>query len=99
MKLRTLKTEFNEGGFTLKQVDRKGDLAIYSQSKGGKVVSYEVVRIRTTKPHPRSTGDWDMVEVYPNDEGFGTSAFTVPTLKAAKDRLEAWSKDLIAGRG
>lgn len=41
-----LPEKFNSDGFELALIERDGDYAIYSQSKYGRVVAYEAVRIR-----------------------------------------------------
>lgn len=76
-------------GFQLEQVWREGDLAIYSQSKYGRVVTWEAVHIshlpETTLPNGKVIGPR---EKYPKPSQWGKLAWSCITLERAKQRLE-----------
>ena len=54
--MKTLETEFQPGGFVYRQIARDGDLAVYEQSKGRAVQSYEVVRIQRREAETSADG-------------------------------------------
>lgn len=72
---------FNGEGFVYAQVWRAGDWAIFSQSKYGRIVSYEVVKIRhkgaRLMPNGKTVGPQ---ESYPSPRDWGKSAWTCCTL-------------------
>lgn len=90
--MQTLPTELQVGGFDLKQVERKGSVAIYSQSKGGAVISYEVIKVQLRpaeiihgKPYPER-------ETYPGNEKWGLEAWSCVSLERAKLRLNGMAQ-------
>lgn len=85
--METLKTELNQGGFTLRQVERKGEFAIYAQLKGGATISYEVIRVQTKPAETIFSKTYPEREVYPSNEAWGQDAWTCTTLSRAKERL------------
>src|SRR5438874_11180856 len=79
-------TQFEESGFRYTQLERQGDIAIYSQEhKGSGVVRYEVVRIRVqaerTWPDGRVTPER---EAYAGASSWGRDASTHYTLADAQ---------------
>ena len=87
MNLRALKTEFARDGFTHRLVTRQNSFAIYERSKNG-VEHFEVIRVRTNKPHPkdRNLDGVELVEEYPGSESWGKYGFTHQTLKEAQTK-------------
>lgn len=85
--MQVLATELRVGGFDLKQVKREGKWAVYEQSKLGKVVAYELVKIGVA-PSQRIMGrDYPEREVYPNSEQWGVEGQTIMGLDDALGRL------------
>ncbi len=85
-----LPESFNDSdGFEYKLVERQGDLAIYTQNKFNRVVSWEVVKIRhlpeRTFPGGKSRG---ASEAYPKPSDWGKSAWTCASLERAQERLK-----------
>lgn len=90
MKLRELQKEFEKKGVRYTQLQKvvkeitnkdgekvKDGIVIYkclNLEYGDEY--FEVFRYRIAKPHPNDTNDWDMVEIYPSDEGFGVFAWS-----------------------
>jgi hypothetical protein len=48
---------------------------------------YEVVIIRLSEPHPKSTQGFDLIEVYPSSHNWGTCGWTFTNLKKARAKL------------
>jgi hypothetical protein len=85
-KIATLKTEFFEKGNKFRQI-YKNDLGyIYSVNDGD---YFEVFRHKLGKPHPRSENTKIMVVRYPNDEAFGTWAWTFLDKESALQKLDS----------
>jgi hypothetical protein len=92
MKTRPLPQTFRSRGFDLAQVERRGQLAIFEQRHPSTARSwFEVVRIRATTPHPLADNPegWERVESYPSAEAWGADGWTLPTLEAALEKLNA----------
>jgi hypothetical protein len=91
--MQPIPTEFTEGHFQYRQIERYGDLAIYSQTHThGSVTRYEVVRIRMRPAHTWPTG---LVtpehEGYPGASSWGRDGFTCFALEEASAVLAAWA--------
>ncbi len=83
----TLETEFKTNGFDFRQIERQGDVAIYEQSKGGRVLTYELIIVQK---HPAETikgRPYPEREGYPYNEQWGSQAWTVMNLDDARQRL------------
>lgn len=92
MVVRKLAENITKRGFDYALVERNDKVCLYSQSCDGRIMSYEVFKVKLSKPHPKSpsVGVHDKVEVYPQDEDFGHLAWTYrdySTAKEAYDRL------------
>jgi hypothetical protein len=83
-----LPLKWESDGFELEQVFREGDWAIYSQSKWGKVITWEVVRIThlpaATMPNGKVVGPR---EKYPSPSDWGKKAWSVISLARAHEKL------------
>lgn len=88
--MRPLSTEFTYDGFDYRLVKRQGDVAIFSQSSGKLVISYEVVIIRV-KPAKTFPGGRVVPEreAYPTNEEWGKYAWTCATRERADERFQA----------
>ena len=87
-----LQTTIKQAGWTLNQIDRVGDLAIYAKTfPGGLIHSYEVIKVRKESekafPNGRVT---PAHEAYPSSESWGEDGWTYMTLKEAQDKLAGW---------
>ena len=81
-----LRTQFDDRTFRYTQIERDGDMAIFSQThKLGQVTRYEVVRIRVQPerawPDGRITPER---EAYPGSSTWGRDGFTCFSLLEAK---------------
>jgi hypothetical protein len=76
---------FTEKGFAYQQIERQGDVAIYSQTHPGGAVRYEVIRIRIQREHtwPNGTTTPEK-EAYPGSTSWGRYAFTTFGLAEAR---------------
>ena len=65
--MQSIELEFDLGSYHHAQVERQGDLAIYSQThrENPKVVRFEVIRIRIHREHVWPNGD-----ISPEREGY-----------------------------
>ena len=88
--MQTLPTQFTKSGFTYAQVQRTAETAIYSQSRHGRVLAYEVIQIqhRPAEIMPDGTA-YPEREGFPPSEGWGTTGFTCVTLGDAQARQMA----------
>jgi hypothetical protein len=85
-----LAKEFCHDGFTLRQIVREGDIAIYEQTWNGCAnpsVAYEVVRIRCRDAREIKGKLLEASEVYPRSEAWGTDGFTLTDRDAAFAKL------------
>lgn len=83
-----LSTSLRVGGYDLHQVFRRGNVAVYEQSKGGKVQAYELILIQTAKAESIRGRDYPEREVYPHNELWGTSAWSIVSKDEALQRAE-----------
>lgn len=90
MTIRPLETEFIQSGYTMRQLKRDGDVALFEQAKGGHVIAYEIVivqiRPERTFPDGRVT---PCREGYPGNEEWGTNGWTILDEDEAKRRFKA----------
>lgn len=92
MSMEPLAKELRIGGFDLRQIKRIGDIAVYEQSKAGRILSYEVARIQVRKAETICGRSYPAREVYPSNETWGTDGFTILDLTNALERAEKWSR-------
>jgi hypothetical protein len=87
--MQPLPTTFEDRTFRYQQVERRDNLAIFTQThKTGKVVRYEVVRIRISPAHTWPNGDVSPErETYPGSAAWGHDGFTCFTLREAEALL------------
>jgi hypothetical protein len=80
-----LPLNFRDRGFLYEQIERQGDVAIYSQTNHAGVVRYEVIRIRIQREHtwPNGTTTPEK-EAYPGVAAWGTLGWTCFTLADAQ---------------
>lgn len=83
----TLAQSFTRQGFAYRQLERAGNLAIYSQSRHGRIQGYEVIRARHRPEREINGKRLDAGERYPISEEWGAHAFTCLTMESAKARL------------
>lgn len=91
MKIRELPLEFRKSGILYRQLDKKvynktdkdgkdrvSGYVIYSCKHDDGYFCYEVFEYKLQNPHPMDTVGWDKVEAYPNNESFGSWAWSCP---------------------
>ena len=89
--MQPLVTEFEDRTFRYTQLERQGNVAIFTQThKLGGVVRYEVVRIRVASEHtwPNGTTSPER-EVYPGSNLWGQAGWSFHGLPAAKQHMQA----------
>lgn len=76
--VRTLDKTIEKRGFTYQQIERKDNVAIYSQTPldDNIPVAYEVILIKRGLPHPHTKSDFDKIELYPSDQQFGLNGWS-----------------------
>jgi hypothetical protein len=82
---RILSTHMNKGHFTLTQVFRQNNVAIYRKTKVG-YLGFETIVIRNREQYEIAGKVVPAAEVYPNNEAWGTLGFTYSNLEAAMRR-------------
>ena len=85
-----LPLSFRDRGFLYEQLDRQGDVALYTQTNHAGIVRYEVVRIRIQREHtwPNGTTTPEK-EAYPGSNSWGTLGWTFIERPLAEDKLRA----------
>lgn len=94
-----LSTEFEDGRFRYAQVERAGDIAIFTQAnKTSGIQRYEVVLIRVQKAHTWPTGvTTPEKEAYPGSNSWGRLGHTCLTLPEAQALAATWREQRAAG--
>jgi hypothetical protein len=97
--MRPVPTDFAEGSFYYRQLERYGCLAIYAQTHTtGTMVRYEVVRLRERPAHTWPNGHTTPAhEAYPGNTRWGVDGFTCFTLQEARDIFVPWLAELTTG--
>jgi hypothetical protein len=85
--MKELDITFKKDGFLLKQIARKKDWAVYEQTKGGKVASYELIHILIAPAAKIYGREYPERESYPGNEMWGLEAFTIKDKETAIERL------------
>jgi hypothetical protein len=93
-----LPTEFEDRLFRYVQVEREGDIAIFTQEhKASGHVRYEVVLIRVQKEHTWPTGvTTPEKEAYPGSTSWGRFGHTCFTLPEAQALAATWRQQRAA---
>jgi hypothetical protein len=94
-----LPLEFEDSRFRYAQVERTGDLAIFTQThKGSGHQRYEVVLIRVQKEHTWPNGNiTPEKEAYPGSTSWGRLGQTCYTLPEAQAVAETWRQQRDTG--
>ena len=83
-----LKEEITKEGFTLKQLKRKKNKAIYEQSKDGRIFSYEVIVISCHEGYTIAGNFIEPSEMYPCSSQWGVKGFTYKNLEDAEKKYK-----------
>ena len=85
-----LPLSFRDRGFLYEQVERQGEVALYSQTNHSGIVRYEVVRIRIQPEHtwPNGTTTPEK-EAYPGSNSWGRLGWTFYSRADARAKLLA----------
>jgi hypothetical protein len=81
--MKTLPLEITARGFTFRQIERRGNVALYSQHLKGRTgtpLAYEVIIIKSHDGYELGGSKVEASEVYPGQESFGTLGWTYSTL-------------------
>jgi len=94
-----LPTQFEDSRFRYTQVERDGDLAIFTQEhKASGLVRYEVVLIRVQKAHTWPTGvTTPEKEAYPGSNSWGRLGHTCHSLPEAQALAATWREQRATG--
>jgi hypothetical protein len=79
--------EIRQSGFTLTQLKRVGNVAIYQQTKKKQTTAFEVVIIRRREASTAFGKDFPATEYYPHNEDWGTYGFTYRTIEGAERKF------------
>ena len=74
MKIKRLPSRFKKQQDEFTLIERKRNIALYERRASSGAVSYEVIRITKTNPHPLSDNEegYEKIEHYPSDNEFGS---------------------------
>lgn len=75
--MKVLQPSFIRKGFEHNLIERTDKAAIYSQSFDGKILAFEVFRVKILKPYTLAGIEFPESEPYPHDEAFGLWAWSV----------------------
>ena len=76
--MKTLPLQIVRAGLVWQQVARTADKAIYAGSIGGKVVEWEIIKIRVREPESiRGSAELPKREVYPSSSEWGLYGWTI----------------------
>jgi hypothetical protein len=84
---RVAPTKFGHSGFTLTQLKRVGNVAIYVQTKRRQPPAYEVVLIQKYEAYSAFGKEYPAGECYPSSEQWGTYGFTYRTTEGAERKF------------
>lgn len=87
-----LATQFRHDGFDFRQIAREGMVAIYEQSKNGRVMAFEVVRTRRREAFEIKGRKVEAAEFYPRSKEWGTHGWTVRDCETAFRKMRGVSK-------
>jgi len=96
MSMKTIQEIFQKSGWGFKQIERRGEWAIYERTAilDNAKAHYEVVRIRSHNGFkiPGTEQMAEPAEIYPSDAVWGRDGFTLPTFDQAQEKLEEATK-------
>src|SRR5882762_8499969 len=91
MSIEALETSFTEKTFRYKQIDRQGDIALFTQTSKGVesgAVRYEVVVIEIKPPYTFPNGiSYPEREGYPSASQWGRKGFSCFTEAGAREKM------------
>lgn len=92
--MKQLDTKFRQKGFTLEQVKREGNMAIYKRWKEGQQPHYELIYITSHNGYEIGGNVIPPSEVYPNDNMWGMYGWTYKELETALNALPVKLADI-----
>ena len=84
---RVVSAGFRRSGFTLTQLKRVGNVAIYKQTRAKQSPAFEVVIIRKAESWTAFGKEFPATEYYPANEDWGTYGFTYRAIEHAERKL------------
>lgn len=88
--MKPLATEFTQKGYSLKQLRREGDLAIFERRSPRGALGFEVIRVRQYPDY--EIGQPPVLvpahEAYPSDSAFGKHGWSMNTLDRAEEKFD-----------
>lgn len=84
-----LPQKLSRHSYTYEQIWRNEKLAIYSQTLGGKIIGYEVFKIKFQRERIFMGIFFPRKERFPYDGEFGCSAWTLGTIEDAYTKLNS----------
>ena len=87
--VKDIKASGRYADFKFTQIKRTENAYLYEvEIERGGVIHYEIFERKLSPPHPRTESpDFDLKVVYPSEEDFGFTAWTVKDFNKAVDRL------------
>ena len=86
--MKTLPTQFTDRGFQFNQLRRRGNVAVFSRTKG-KVTHFETVIVDSHQGFQIKGKQIEPSEFYPSSEQWGTKGFTFNDQDAALAKASA----------
>jgi len=78
---------YRKNTYDFNLIKRVGDVAIFSQSDGGKIYGFEVFEIRKQKETAFNDIHYEAKERVPSNEEWGTNAFTCYSIEQAELKM------------
>ena len=90
---RPLKTAFRSKGFDYRQIERRGDVAMFAQTKPGLLHTwYEVVLVQRHDAYEKGDVKIEAAETMPSTSQWGRLGWTFRDAKKAKNRFDELAK-------
>lgn len=87
--MKILQKQFTKKGFLHTQLDRDGDIAIFSRQKGNALEHFEVVKIGRHHGYELAGNHIPAAETYPSSSTWGVNGFTYLDRQEAKEKFHA----------
>ena len=92
--MKPLATTFRKTGYDYQQIDRVGDVAIFSQAQGGRVFAWEVVVVQKCPDREIAGKPIPAHEALPGAELWGREGWTCTSPERAAEKM----REVVAAR-
>ena len=96
MNMTPIPTTYNKHGYTFTLFRREGSVAVYEQTKNGKLYAFEVVKIRPGRPYTIRGVSYPAAELLPSDREWGAYGKTFSLFGGMRGVAENLAMDQMA---